>query len=328
MIISKSPLRITLGGGGTDLPAWYKKHGCFLFAMAINKFVYVTISKRFNDNKIWLSYSNTEAVNNINLIKNNYIKSCLSKIKNVKGIEIHSISDVPGNSGLGSSGAFLVSLNHALYKYYNISFDKKKIAEESCHIESEVLKKNTGKQDQYMATYGGLRTLEIDKKGNTSIKLIKINSNIIENLEDNTLLYFSGVYRSASNILQKQQKNIQEQSSTVDYMHMIQEIGYKSFEAIKQGNLDTFGMLLNDHHNIKKKLSSLMSNNKLDKIYSTAMDYGALGGKNIGAGGGGVFMFYVPKNQQIKFRIKMKKIGILEMNWKFNPLGSLTHDID
>ena len=322
MIIAKTPLRITLGGGGTDLKAWYKKNGGFLFALTINKFIYTTISKRFNDNDIWLSYSKNEVTKNIKDIKNEYIKACLKKFPQAKGIEIHSISDVPGKSGLGSSGSFLVGLNNCLGNFYKLNYSKKDLAEISTKIESEELKKNSGLQDHYMASFGGIKKLIISKNGNTKISNINISDDRLNFIQNNIFLYFSNQYRNASKILKNQQRNISTKKDVEKYMHKIQKIGFSSYECLIKGDLEKYSYYLNRHYDLKKNTSKYMSNNKLNDFYSYALENGATGGKNIGAGGGGVFLFYVPKKNQLRFKEKMSKINTPELKWKYQKNGS------
>lgn len=321
MILTKTPLRITLGGGGTDLPFWYKNHGGFLISMTINKFVYVTASFREYDKNIWLSYSKNEVVKNINKIKNQYLKECLKYYKIKKGIEIHTISDILGNSGLGSSGAFLVGVNAALNSLYSKKINLKEIADKSCFIESIKLKRNTGKQDQYSSAFGGINTMIINKSGDVTIKKFDINKNIINKLSNNLLLYFSGEYRDANKVLTSQKNNISKNFTASSIMSEIQDIGYESHKALLKGNLNRFGKLLDQHHNLKRKISKDMTSSKLDRIYDYAMSSGSIGGKNIGAGGGGLFMFYVPKSYQVKFRKAMQEKKLLELKWSYEPKG-------
>ena len=321
MIVSKTPLRLSLGGGGTDLPSWYKKNGSFLISMTINKYIYVISSLREYDKKIWLSYSKNEVVNKVNQIKNKYLKECLKFYNLEKGLEIHTISDIPGNSGLGSSGAFLVGVNAALDKLFSKKINLKNIAERSCMIESEKLKRNTGKQDQFSSTFGGLNKIEVNKSGKVSIQKIPIKKDILKKLNSNILLYFSGEYRDANKILTSQKNNINHKKSTRDIMSEIQEIGYLSYNSLLEGDLNQFGQLLDRHYNLKRKISSNMSSKKLNQIYDYAISNGSIGGKNIGAGGGGLFMFYVAKNKQTEFREAMMSKKLIELRWSYESKG-------
>lgn len=321
MILSKTPLRLTLGGGGTDLPSWYENNGSFLISMTIDKYIYVNVSFREYDKKIWLSYSKNEVVNNVDQIKNKYLKECLKNYYIKKGIEIHTISDIPGNSGLGSSGAFLVGVNAALDKLFSRKINLKNIAERSCKIESENLKRNTGKQDQFSSTFGGLNTIEINRTGNVKIKKMVLKKNILNEFNKNILLYFSGEYRNANKILTSQKNNIQNKQKTRNIMSEIQDIGYQSYYCLKKGMLNEYGYLLDKHYEIKRKISLDMSSKKLNTIYDYGKSNGSIGGKNIGAGGGGLFMFYVPKYNQKKFRKAMSSKKLIELNWNFEKKG-------
>ena len=321
MIVIKSPLRITLGGGGTDLPVWFKKNKSFLIFLAINKYIYVTLNERNYDNKIWLSYSKIEAVNKISQIQNEYIKVCLSRFKHVKGLEFHSISEIPSSSGLGSSGSFLVASNYALNEYYKIKMSKYDLAELSCIQEMKNLKKSTGKQDQFAATYGGFKSMKINYDGKVKLSNININNNEFKKFKSNILLFYTNIFRSADNVLKSQSKNIINDVDTSTYMKEIQKLGYKSYEAILSKDYDEFGKILNAHYNFKKKTSKMINNSVLDNLYEHGIRAGALGGKIIGAGGGGVFMFYVPINNQKKFRNKIIETGMREISWDIDNDG-------
>ena len=321
MILVRAPLRITLGGGGTDLPVWYKKNKSFLIYLAINKYIYVSINKRNYDNKIWLSYSKIEVVNKINEIKNEYIKVCFKRFKNLEGIEFHSIAEIPSSSGLGSSGSFLVANNFILNDFKNIIMSKNSLAELSCKQEMINLGKSTGKQDQYAATFGGFQKMKIDKKGKVSLQKIHIKQSNFDILKKNILLYYTNIFRSSDSVLKRQTRNIKKNKNTLAYMNEIQNLGHLSYDALVNEDYDEFGRILNAHYNFKRKISSLMSNNILDKIYEYSIESGAIGGKIIGAGGGGVFMFYVPLRNQKKFRNKIVKTGMREISWDIDNYG-------
>ncbi len=323
MILTKTPLRISLGGGGTDLPVWYKNHGSFLISMTINKYIYVTATKRKYDNRIWLSYSHNEIVQNISKIKNEYLKACIKKIKKPGGLEIHTISDVPGSSGLGSSGAFLVGVNSALMKLYNIKYNKKYLAELSCEIEMDELKKDCGKQDQYSSVYGGINSININTKGKVRINNIKINEEILKKFNNNIKIYFSGQYRDSNKVLSDQKEKLRKKNYQV-LMSEIQEIGKESYKSLIKGDLNNFAKLLNKHQKIKNNLSKYMTNNYLNQLFDFGLESGATGCKNIGAGGGGLFMFYVPKKNHTNFANEMKRKKLVELKWKFEKKGNRT----
>lgn len=322
MIYIKAPLRLSLGGGGTDLPWWYKKNSGYLISVAINKYVHIIGSKRLYDNKIWLSYSKNEIVRNVEQIKNEIFRESL-KLKKIKeGIEIHSISDVPGNSGLGSSGAFTAGLIYFLEKYKKQIINKKKIAEESCNIEMSNLKKSSGKQDQYISTYGGFKEIKINKKGLVKIKNINLNKKIIKKFNDSMFLIHTNISRKSENVL-KSQKNqfFLDKKNISKVMNQIQKIGYKTKKILLQGNVIALGKLFDIHWNLKKKLSPIMSSKLISNIYQEAKNNGAIGGKIIGAGGGGYFLFIVNKKNKKKFFSFLKKKKLTNLPFEFEKSG-------
>ena len=322
MIIIRVPLRISLGGGGTDLPSWYSKNGGFLISASINKYIYLSGSFRNYDKKFWLSYSNVEICNSINEIKHNIFKNVLKKYTFNKGIEIHSISEVPGGSGLGSSGSFTVGLIKLLNVMSKIEMTKKEIAEKAAYIEMFELKSECGKQDQYVASHGGIISMKINEDGDVFIEDLNLEQTTLINLNNNLLIYHTGYARDAKILLKEQNKKIELKNSTsINSMKNIQQIGYDSYKYLIAGDIDSFGKLLDEHWKTKKAVSDRMSSNVLDEIYNYAIQNGALGGKIMGAGGGGFFMFYVSPEKQNSFRKKMKKIKLNEMNWQFDFHG-------
>jgi len=324
MIISRSPVRITLGGGGTDLPSYYKKYGGALIAAAIDKYTLVTAHTRFDEN-IKLNYSKTELVKDISDIKHNIFRESLKLLKIKKGIELTSLSDMPSSSGLGTSGSFTIALLNVLHTYKKEFVSQKKLAEEACNIEIKILKEPIGKQDQYMAAFGGITYLEFNKKGKVKIKPLKISQEIIDELHGNIMLFYTGIKRSASKILKHQdQKSKINEVKTIDALHKIKKIGLETKKAFEKGDVDKLGYFLDDHWNIKKQLSKNISNSYLDKCYLHAKKNGALGGKIMGAGGGGFFMFYHNGNvfEKTKFIKEMDKKGLKIMRYKFDFEGS------
>ena len=322
MIIVRVPLRISLGGGGTDLPGWYVDHGGFLISGSINKYIYLSGSTRAFDNKYWLSYSNVEICNSTDEIKHDIFANVLKKYNINGGIEIHSISEVPGGSGLGSSGSFTVGLIKLLNIMSKKEMTKKEIAEEASHIEMVELKSFCGKQDQYIASYGGIISMKIDKTGEVEIDDLGLDKITLISLNNNLLIYHTGFSRNAKIILKEQNKNLKVKNSiSSEGMMRIQEIGYDARKYLLARDLNSFGKSLNEHWKVKKTISNKMSSNEIDDIYDYAINNGALGGKVMGAGGGGFFMFYVPPEKHISFRTKMKIINLIEMNWQFDFQG-------
>jgi D-glycero-alpha-D-manno-heptose-7-phosphate kinase len=322
MIIVRAPLRITLGGGGTDLPDWYRQHGGFFVSASINKYIYLTGSRRPFDNKIWLSYSQTEVCENTSEIKHSFLQKCIERYNLKSGIEIHTVSEVPGNSGLGSSGAFLVGCLTLLNSMDKVEMTRQTLAELACRIEMVELARASGKQDQYISAIGGIAAFTINEDGRVTIEQMNLPSSTVRRLENNLLIYYTGVARDSNAILAEQNKAFEQKAmDKVTAMKEIQSIGYKSRDAIVSGDLDEFGRLMHQHWVTKKKMSNKMSDPMLDAVYDHAMTIGALGGKIMGAGGGGYWMFYVPAEKQLEFRRRAEERGMVEMDWRFDSNG-------
>ena len=321
MIITRSPLRISLGGGGTDLPSYYRRFGGFLISAAIDKYVYTSVLEPYADG-IFLKYSKTEKVNLISKIKHPILREVLKKFKNnTKRIEITTLAEIPSGTGLGSSGSFTTSLIKAMYQFNNKKINKYKLAEEACDIEINKLKEPVGKQDQYIASFGGLKIFKIDKSGNVKVTTLKTSRNTYQKLQKNLLLFFTGYTRSSSLILKKQDDETKSNSvETLENLMEIKKIGLLSKKLIEGNDLDQFGRLLDYHWQIKKKRASNMSNKKIDNIYQDALNNGALGGKLVGAGGGGFLMFYAKNPNQLRKRLK--KFNINEVKFSFDEEGT------
>ena len=322
MLIVRVPLRISLGGGGTDLFNWYSKHGSFLITATINKFIYITLSRRNLDKDFWLSYSKIENLKNVKSIKHSIIKKILLKNHNLKNLEIHTISEVPSNSGLGSSGSLSVGLIQALNSMLKKNISPKILSEKSIDIEMNLNKKNAGKQDQYAAAYGGLIKLTINKKGFTKVEKLKISKKKIAIFQNNIFLIYIKNRRYASQILKKQSKVINEKKSAIDVMKKIQLLGIKSCNVLEKGKIDDYGKILDEHWNLKKKVGNFMTNKKIEELYRNLKKNGSSGGKIIGAGGGGFLMSYVPKNNHKKFLNYLNKKKLNVLDWSFYYEGS------
>jgi D-glycero-alpha-D-manno-heptose-7-phosphate kinase len=321
MIVTRTPVRIPLGGGGTDLPSYYTQYGGFLISAAIDKYIYITVNKRF-EKSIRVSYSSTEIADSVDDIKHPIVKKALKHLKIDSGIEITSIADVPSNTGLGSSSSFTVGLLNALHTYKNEKVNAKDLAEEACYIEIELLKEPIGKQDQYAAAFGGIICLEIDRLGSVKTIPLKLSEDSLDQLESNTLLFYTGIKRSASEVLGSQNKNARlNQEKVIQGMHQIKKIGLEIKEAFEKEDLETFGKLLDQHWQTKKTLSDKMTQNRIDQWYEVAKKNGALGGKLMGAGGGGFFMFYC-NNGKNGFRKKMEQEELKEMRFRLDFEGS------
>jgi len=321
LIIARSPLRISLGGGGTDLPSYYREHEGFLIAAAIDKYVYVTINRPFNEG-IYLKYSEIEHVKTVDEVSHNIIREAL-KLENLNTpqVEISSIADLPSGTGLGSSGSFTTALLKALYAYRHRHINPEELAELACAIEIDRLKEPIGKQDQYIASVGGITCFAFHKDNSVTFAPLKISRETFHKLEDNLLLFFTGFSRSASEILKDQ--HIKSQKNDVDMLnnlHFVKEIGYQSKDALESGNTDKFGELMHQHWEHKKKRSGGMSNQDIDTWYETALKNGAIGGKVVGAGGGGFLMFMA--DDAAKLRSAMTKSGLQEVRFKFDFEGA------
>jgi D-glycero-alpha-D-manno-heptose-7-phosphate kinase len=323
MIITRTPFRITLGGGGTDLPSYYKKYGGFLISAAINKYMYVTVNKRFGES-IRVSYSKTEIVNKISEIDHPIVKEALNLLDIKSGIEITSIADLPSGSGLGSSGSFAVGLLNALHAYKREYLSPKALAEEAFYIEAEILGEPVGKQDHYIAAYGGIIGMCIDNNGEVTVDTQVLSEDTVDQFENNTLFFYTGFQRKASEILSRQNESVKAaESAIVNSMHQIKEIGKQCIIELKKGDVDWFGKSLDLHWHIKKQISPKMTDNEIDKWYRLAIQNGALGGKIIGAGGGGFFIFYCNNiSDKSRLRKVMAKQGLKEVRLKMDHEGS------
>jgi len=322
MIVSRTPFRITLGGGGTDLPSYYKEHGGFIFSFCLSKYMYICINRPSADDLIRLKYSISESVESVEDLQHDIAKACLQRVNINSRIEIASLSDIPAGSGLGSSSTYTVGLLNALHslngEYKSLEF----LADEACKIEMDILKKPMGKQDQYLAALGGFVMLEIDKDGTVKSEKIQLDKSIMNELNRNLLIFYTGQQRKNDKILKEQDdstKNNQEE--VLNSLHYIKESGYKILDIVKSGNLDELGGMFRNHWEMKKKLSSGVTNDKIDSIYNIALNNGATGGKITGAGGGGFFTFYCSQDHQ-KLRNVMKAEGLKELDYSFDLDGS------
>ena len=321
MIIVRSPLRISLGGGGTDLASYYKNNEGFLIAAAIDKYVYVSITKPFSPG-IFLKYSEIEKVDNVEDIKHRIIRETLrvQKYENSQ-IEITTLTDIPAGTGLGSSGSFTTALVKGLSVYNKSHISQEEIAKMACKIEIDILNEPIGKQDQYIASYGGISAFAFHKDESVVTNSLVLDDSIISKLEDNLLLFFTGFSRDASSILKDQNdKSKTKDIDMIKNLHYVKEIGYKSKEAIESGSLDNFGHLMHEHWQNKKNRSKGMSNSEIDLWYEDGIKAGAIGGKVVGAGGGGFLMFYT--NDSEKLRSAMSKHKLEEVRFKFDFEGT------
>lgn len=321
MIVTRSPLRISLGGGGTDLPSYYREHEGFLIAAAIDKYVYITLHQTFVQELI-IKYSRLERVTSIDEIEHPIIREAL-RYTNIAlpYLEMTSMADIPAGTGLGSSGSFTTALLKALHMLQKNLIHPRELAEQACHIEIDVLKEPVGKQDQYISAYGGLTCFQFLSDGNVIATPLKIESDTLYNLEDNLLLFFTGYSRSASSILRDQDKKSKENNQEMlSQLHFVKSLGIESKQALESGNLREFAELMNVHWEYKRQRSAGMSNSDIDSWYELGIKNGALGGKLIGAGGGGFLMFYA--EDKVSLRSAMKQAGLQEVRFRFDFSGT------
>ena len=321
MIITRSPLRISLGGGGTDLPSYYRKHGGFVLSAAINRYVYITINEAFRP-RIILKYSRLEDVERWEEIQHPIIREAL-KLTGIMGpyLEIVSLSDIPAGTGLGSSGSFTTALLRALHTMKRNFVPPKELAEQACHIEIDVLKEPVGKQDQYISAFGGITCFEFLPDDAVITEPLKIAAETLANLEDSLLLFFTGASRSAAEVLRDQDVRTREDvAEMLENLHLTKQLGHESRDALVNGNLRKFAELMHIHWEHKKKRSPGMSSSFIDEMYELARAHGALGGKLIGAGGGGFLMLYT--ENKTRLRSAMRNAGLREVRMQFDFSGT------
>ncbi len=321
MIITRSPLRITLGGGGTDLPSYYRQHGGFLIAAAIDKYVYVTVMRPFTPG-IFLKYSRLEHVDHAEDVQHPIVREALGLTKNgAAQIEITTLADIPAGTGLGSSGSFTTALLRALSAFHRKPMHPDELAERACDIEINRLKEPIGKQDQYIAAYGGVTSFAFHPDEGVDVRPVGVSREALFNLEDHLLLFFTGYSRSASAILADQQvKTAAADRDMVANLHYVKELGHRSLEALESGHLSRFGELMHEHWEHKKTRSGGMSNPQIDEWYELALKNGATGGKLVGAGGGGFLMFYA--EDAARLRAAMGNAGLDEVRFRFDFEGT------
>ena len=321
MLIVRSPLRVSLGGGGTDLPSYYSEHGGHLLAAAINKYVYVSVMRPFAEG-IYLKYSQIENCSSIDQVKHPIIKASLESFsKENNQIEIVTLADIPAGTGLGSSGSFATALIKALQLYDHKHISASDLAEKACHIEIDILKEPIGKQDQYIAAFGGLSSFSFEPNGKVSVSPVNIQKSDLWDLEENLLLFFTGYSRKASDILGDQNlKTVACDQVMLENLHYVKEIGFRSMAALESGDLSKFGELMHEHWLHKRKRTDGMSNQNINKWYEKAIKNGAIGGKLVGAGGGGFLMFLASDKKSL--RKAMKEEGLEEVRFGFDFDGT------
>ncbi len=321
MILVRSPLRISLGGGGTDLPSYYRAYEGFLLSAAIDKYVYVSVMRPFTEG-IYLKYSQLEHVNRISDVKHPIIREALDMLQfKTPQVEITTLADIPAGTGLGSSGSFTTALLKALYTHRKRHLHQAELAELACHVEIDRLGEPVGKQDQYIAAFGGVTSFTFHKNDKVSAEPLAISMDTMHELEDNLLLFFTGFSRSASGILADQNtRSQQHDSEMLKNLHYVKELGLRSKKALELGDTAQFGEIMHEHWEHKKRRSGGMSNPRIDEWYELGMKHGAIGGKLVGAGGGGFLMFLAKDRTEL--RRAMAIAGLEEVRFKFDFEGT------
>jgi D-glycero-alpha-D-manno-heptose-7-phosphate kinase len=320
MLITRTPLRISLGGGGTDLPSYYRRFGGMVVSAAINKYVYIGINRTFTDD-YFLKYSELERVHSVADIRHPIIREALSVHEVGPRVEIVSLADIPGGTGLGSSGTFTVGLLRALYAFQRKHVVANALAEEACDIEIDRLGRAVGKQDQYIAAFGGLTCCEFCPDGSVRVSALRISNETLLDLEERLLLFFTGYSRSADSILEDQKlRSEQGDQEMLDNLHKIAEIGREVRDVLERGDTRRFAALMHEHWERKRVRSGSMSSDEIDRWYQVGMASGALGGKLVGAGAGGFLMFYADDPAGV--RQAMSREGLNELRFAFDHDGS------
>lgn len=319
MIITKTPFRISFTGGGSDIEDFYLNHNGAVLSTTINKYMYISSHKFFESDKIRIKYSKTETVDSIDKIEHPIVKEVLKKFSIEGALEISSIADVPAGTGVGSSSSFTVGLLHNLYTRFNVFATKKKLANEACDIEINKLKEPIGSQDQYAAAFGGLNVIKFNTDATINVELLHLNKDIINQLENNLILFYTGEQRKTSSILIEQKNNMSLSNKIKNLKDMVNLVWIMRDELYK-GRLEEFGKILHINWELKKELASRISNTYINEIYNKALKNGALGGKLLGAGGSGFLLFYCEKEKQDN--LKKALYPLKNFPFKFDKEGS------
>lgn len=319
MIISRTPFRVSFFGGGTDYPIWFEKNKGAVLATTINKYCYITCRylPPFFDHKSRIIYSQMEHVSKIDEIDHPSVREVLRFLKIKEGVEIHHDGDLPARTGLGSSSSFTVGLLNSFYALLGKMPTKEQLAKEAIYVEQKMCKENVGCQDQTLVAHGGLNLIEFKKNNNIKVRNVTLSKNKVKDLEDHLMLYFTGFSRTASKIAKHQIKNIPNKEKQLNEMY---QMVFEALDILNGKKIEKFGELLDESWQLKRELSDKVSTKHIDNIYTTAKRAGALGGKLLGAGGGGFFLVFAPKSKQKKIKEKLKKL--LLVPFKFETLGS------
>lgn len=317
MIITQTPLRISIAGGGTDFREFFMKEGGAVLSMAIDKYVYIIVKERFDD-MIYLNYSRREIVDCVDEIQHGLIREAMRKTGVKKGIEITALADIPSEgSGLGSSSSFTVGLLNALYTYQGVLVTAERLAREACEIEIDIVKEPIGVQDQYIAAYGDLRFFEFQKSGKVKIEKLEVSTSEKMNMCSNLLLFFTNSTRRASHVLTEQKTNI---GKRMDELRRLKKLSYRAKDSVLNNSFDNIGYILHDSWEIKKKLAPNVSNSEIDEYYDRALKAGAIGGKIAGAGGGGFLLLYCQLHKQAALKRELN--NLVELPFMIEKDGS------
>ena len=321
MIITRSPLRITLGGGGTDLPSYSRRFGGFVMSAAIDKYVFVTVTRPFVRG-IYLKYSQLEKVDSVDRVQHPIIREALKLFEwETPQVEITTLADIPAGTGLGSSGSFTTALLKALHAHRRNLLHQTELAELACEIEINKLGEPIGRQDQYASALGGVTCFDFNQDDSVQARPLRLGYERLHQLEDNLLLFFTGFARSAGNILHDQDvRTTADDHDMLAHLHHVKDLGLRSCRALEAGRLDEFGELMHEHWEHKKKRSDGMSNAQVDEWYELGRKSGAIGGKLVGAGGGGFLLFYAERDRTL--REAMQKVGLQELRFRFDFEGT------
>lgn len=319
MIINRTPLRISFAGGGSDLPDFFTKYGGAVISTTIDKYIHIFVHSNFETDKILMKYSKTEEVRNPKYLENSIARTILSQMK-LNGLEIASSGDMPAGTGLGSSSAFAVSLYHALNTHIGKKVSTEKLAQYACETEIIKLGYPIGKQDQYASAYGGLNFYQFHKNGQVTVEPIKISPKKKRELDQNLVLFYTGITRSANDILEKQKINIKKSPNTVSVIKKMVDITFEMKKTLEKNNIKKFGELLHKSWSLKQSIADGITNTTIDKYYKIGIKNGALGGKLLGAGGGGCLLFYCEKKNQDKLKKSLKNLR--HIPFSFTDVGS------
>jgi len=323
MIFSRAPLRISLGGGGTDLPSYASRYGGFVLSAAIDKYVYIYANRPAADTLLRVKYSRYEQTASVDEIQHDLVRPALKLLKIEDNLEIASMADIPDGTGMGSSGSYLVALLTALYELKKEKVPAQTLAELAAHIEIELAGHPVGKHDHYLAAFGNFTYLEIDRSGQVCVSSLNISRATIEEIRSNVLLFYTGMVRQSSDVLGDQKRDTEQgNAAVIESLHYTKDLGYRIKEALEEGDPERFGVLLNEHWTNKKRRSDKISHPSIDRWYELARRQGVLGGKVIGAGGGGFLMLYCTRTAKPAVRQVLAAEGLREMPFNFDFDGA------